>query len=398
MRHNRFFLHVLNWFRRIDKILWLLMLAISAFSLLLLKSVSRATNTDYFKTQLVVTIVGLAGSVVFSMIDYNHIASAWKLIACFSVFIMLYTIFFGVAVQGSGGVNARAWINIAGRTFQTSELVKIFFMITYAKHISILREREWIKRPLQVFLLAGHAAIPVLLCHFQGDDGAAIVFFAMFLYMSLAGGVHLRYFIALGLLAALCIPVLWNFVLSEYQIQRFTAVYNLDDPSVQLNEGYQQYQARLSIGSGELTGKGLFNGPRVESNYVTFQHSDFIFSVAGEELGFIGCTAIIVLISLYLIRILYVASKSRDDLGRCMCFGFFGLIALQSISNIGMCLALLPVMGVTLPFFSAGGSSAVCLYLGFGLVQNVYMHRSGLETPRMHSTRSLKINFKKLKV
>ena len=177
--------------------------------------------------------------------------------------------------------------------------------------------------------------------------------------------------------------MLWKFVLSEYQIKRFTSVYNLDDPSIQLNEGYQQVQGRISIGSGQLTGKGLFNGPRVETNLVTFQHSDFIFSVAGEELGFIGCTAII-------------ASKARDDLGRCMCFGFFGLIALQSVSNIGMCLALLPVMGVTLPFFSAGGSSAVCLYLGFGLIQSVYMHRPDANVPHLRSTRTLKMNFRKL--
>ena len=118
----------------------------------------------------------------------------------------------------------------------------------------------------------------------------------MFLCMSLGGGVQLRYFILLGALVAVSVPVLWKFVLSEYQIKRFTSVYNLDDPSIQLNEGYQQVQGRISIGSGQLTGKGLFNGPRVETNLVTFQHSDFIFSVAGEELGFIGCTAIIVLL------------------------------------------------------------------------------------------------------
>lgn len=398
MRTKRILMRLADYFHRADKILWLLMLAIAAFSLLLLKSVSRATNTDYFKTQLFVTVVGLLAAVLLTLIDYDSIASFWYLIAGFSVFIMLYTIFFGVSIQGSEGVNARAWISLAGRTFQTSELVKILFMITYAKHIAVLRERDQIRNPLHVLLLSAHAAIPVLLCHFQGDDGAAIVFFAMFLCMSLAGGVQLRYFVALGAVVALSLPLLWNFVLSEYQIKRFTSVYNLDDPAIQLDEGYQQYQGRLSIGSGQLTGKGLFQGERVESNLVTFQHSDFIFSVAGEELGFIGCTLIVLLLLAYLLRVLYVASKSRDDLGRCMCFGFFGLIALQSISNIGMCLALLPVMGVTLPFFSAGGSSAVCLYLGFGLVQSVHMHRGSTEQLRLTAGRSLKVNFRKLRV
>ena len=398
MMHSRFFLHLVRWFRRIDKVFWLLMLTVSALSLLLLKSVSRATNTDYFQTQLIVTVIGLLASVLLSLIDYEHIAAFWTVIAGFSVVIMLYTLAFGVSIQGSGGVNAKAWISVAGRTFQTAELVKILFMVTYAKHLSTVKERGKLYNPLHVFLLSGHAAVPVLLCHLQGDDGAAIVFFVMFLCMSLAGGVQLRYFLALGVLIALAVPFIWNHVLNEYQIKRFTSVYNLDDPTVQVNEGYQQYQGRLSIGSGQLFGKGLFNGTRVESNLVTFQHSDFIFSVAGEELGFIGCTAIIVLLFVYLLRVLYIASKARDDLGRCICFGFFGLIALQTVSNIGMCLALLPVMGVTLPFFSAGGSSAVCLFLGFGLVQSVYMRRPGVEGPRLHTSRTLKVDFKKLKL
>ena len=192
------------------------MLTISTFSLILLKSVSRAMNTDYFKTQLVVTVAGLLAALVLSFIDYESIASFWYLIAGFSVFIMLYTMLFGISVQGSEGVNARAWISLAGRTFQTSELVKICFMLTYAKHISVLRVQNKINHPLHVVLLALHAAVPVLLCHVQGDDGAAIVFFFMFLCMSLGGGVQLRYFILLGALVAVSVPVLWKFVLSEY--------------------------------------------------------------------------------------------------------------------------------------------------------------------------------------
>ena len=133
---------------------------------------------------------------------------------------------------------------------------------------------------------------------------------------------------------------------------------------------------RISIGSGGLVGQGLFNGQRVASNVVTFQHSDFIFSVAGEEMGLFGCTLIMLSLIALMWRILYVAYMSKDGIGKYMCFGFFGLIALQTVSNIGMCLALLPVMGVTLPFYSAGGSSAACLYLGIGLVQSVYMKRN----------------------
>ena len=156
---------------------------------------------------------------------------------------------------------------------------------------------------------------------------------------------------------------------------RFVAVYNLDDPDVAINEGYQQYQGRISIGSGGLFGTGIFEGPRVESNVVTFQHSDFIFSVAGEELGFLGCVLILLSLLALMGRIVYIAMRAKDDMGRDICMGFLGLIAIQTISNIGMCLALLPAMGVTLPFYSAGGSSLICLYLGLGLVQSVYMRK-----------------------
>ena len=135
---------------------------------------------------------------------------------------------------------------------------------------------------------------------------------------------------------------------------------------------------------------GLFNGIRVADNAVPFQQSDYIFSVAGEELGFLGCSLILLLLLLFMCKVLHVAHSSRDDMGKYICFGFFGMIALQSVSNIGMCLALLPAMGVTLPFFSAGGSSAACLYLGFGLVQSVYMRRKESDGMRLKRRQPLR--------
>jgi rod shape determining protein RodA len=373
-KDSRIFLAVSSFFRRTDKLLWLLMLTISTFSLILLKSVSRAMNTDYFKTQLVVTVAGLLAALVLSFIDYESIASFWYLIAGFSVFIMLYTMFFGISVQGSEGVNARAWISLAGRTFQTSELVKICFMLTYAKHISVLRVQNKINHPLHVVLLALHAAVPVLLCHVQGDDGAAIVFFFMFLCMSLGGGVQLRYFILLGALVAVSVPVLWKFVLSEYQIKRFTSVYNLDDPSIQLNEGYQQVQGRISIGSGQLTGKGLFNGPRVETNLVTFQHSDFIFSVAGEELGFIGALIVIILFALFIWRGVYIALHARDRFGTMLALGITFQFGVQAILNICVVTNTIPNTGISLPFFSFGGTALIMLLAEMGVLLSVSRH------------------------
>lgn len=394
---TKHFRGLLGYLQRADILLWLILIAISSYSLLLLRSVDASTGSSYFKTQLLAIAIGVFGAVIITLVDYVEICNFWYLIAGFSVFLMIYTYIFADSVTGSDGVNARAWITIGGRTFQSSELVKIAFMLTFAKHLDVIKKKGILNEPIQVLFLGLHALVPMALCHLQGDDGAGIVFFSIFLFMSLAAGVKLRYFAILGAAVLVALPIVWKFVMEEYQKKRLTAVFNLDNPSIQMYEGYQQYQGRISIGSGQLTGSGLFNGSRVASQVVTFQHSDFIFSVAGEELGFIGCSLIILLLLLMMIKVIHVAHSSRDDIGKFICYGFFGLIALQSISNIGMCLALLPVMGVTLPFFSAGGSSAACLYFGFGLVQSVYMHRKEADGMRLKRKEPIRLGYRKMK-
>lgn len=169
-------------------------------------------------------------------------------------------------------------------------------------------------------------------------------------------------------------PVAWKYILADYQKQRL--INQINPESDPLNMGYQQIQGKLSIASGGFLGVGLFNGPRVANGAVPIQESDFVFSVAGEELGFMGCMLILILLLTLLIRILAISQKSCDKTGTIICYGFFGLILAQIVFNLGMCLSLLPVMGVTLPFFSAGGSSVACLYIGIGLVQSVFINRS----------------------
>ena len=394
---KRCFKGIWNYIKKADILLWILVAAISAYSLLLLRSVDSATGSSYFRTQVFAIALGVAGAIVISLLDYGELANFWYLLAGFSVFLMIYTALFGEAVQGSGGVDARAWINMGGRTFQSSELVKIAFCLTFAKHLDTLRKRGLVDNPVHVVLLACHALVPMLLCQLQGDTGAAIVFFAMFLCMSLAAGVKLRYFAILGGMVLVALPLVWRFAMSEYQKDRIVALFNLDNVDVQVNEGYQQYQGMISIGSGKVTGQGLFNGSRVASNSVPFQQSDYIFSVAGEELGLVGCSLIILLLFLLLVKVIHVAHSSRDDLGKFICFGYFGIIALQSVSNIGMCLALLPVMGVTLPFFSAGGSSAACMYFGIGLVQSVYMRRKESDGLRLKRKLPMRIPYGQMK-
>ena len=165
------------------------------------------------------------------------------------------------------------------------------------------------------------------------------------------------------------------------QQNRLLLLFSNDDEMLQ-TYGWQQYQGKVSIASGGITGKGLFEGPRVEKNMVPYQENDFIFTVAGEELGFIGCIAILLIFVLMIFKTLRTSRESCNLLGKNICIGFFSLIITQVVINLGMVLGLLPVVGITLPFFSSGGSSAACLYLGIGLVQSVHMHPTdGSEKP-----------------
>ncbi len=372
---------VRTYFKTAEKVYWLIALSISAYSLVLLKTIpTSGGGKSFFVTMLMAVLLGYFGAIIITMIDYHDISAFWYIIAGGCVFLMLYTLKFGEAVTNTGGVDARAWIRLGGTSFQPSELVKIGFMLTFSKHLSVLEEKGLLKSPLHVALLGVHALIPIALTHLQGDDGAGMIFFCMFLAMAFGAGIQLRYFIGLLAVACAAFPLAWKFVLADYQKQRMLVAYYLPDNISEANDavqqyGWQQYQARTSIGSGGLLGRGLNNGPRVKSMIVPEQESDMIFSVAGEQLGLIGCCLLILLLFLLLWRTLRIARKSPDILGRSICMGFFGLIAAQTIFNLGMCLDLLPVMGVTLPFFSAGGSSAACLYFGFGLVENVYMHQ-----------------------
>lgn len=367
---------MLDLLKRTDLFLWAIITVISVYALVLLRTVPYTGTRSYFTVQLLAIIIGYVGAVVLTLFDYRDLSSLWWLAAGVSILLLVYTHFAGVGIQSSGGMDTRAWIQIPGigLTFQTSELVKIVFILTYAKHLSAVKERGFLNHPLHVVLLGLHALFPVAwMVLIQKDMGSAVVFFFMFLVMSFTAGVKLRWFAAIFALLAVALPLAWNYgLIRDYQKTRLTSFLHLeDDPT---GTGWQQIQGRISIGSGQMFGRGLGTAPRVQKSVVSIQESDYIFSVAAESLGFVGCCLILLLLFVLLLRTLHVARRAPDTLGSAICMGFFAMIAIQTITNLGMCLNLLPVMGVTLPFFSAGGSSSACLYFGFGLVECVAMH------------------------
>ncbi len=362
-----------EYLKQTDLLFWLMTLMASLYGIALIVSQQRAGNVNFVRTQIFAVILGYIAAVIISMIDYNAIAKLWWLVAVVGLALTIAVFFIGIQVSGTDDTG---WIRLPGNiTFQPSELTKIFFIITFSKHLSYLIEIDKLKSFVGVVTLTAHAAIPILLIHLQGDDGAALIFAFMFLIMVFMAGIQLRYFIILGGVIAAALPLIWTKILNDDQRNRLIVLFTNDDSMIQ-NYGWQQYQGKVSIATGGFLGKGYYNGPRVEDGTVPYQENDFIFTVAGEELGFVGCVALIILMVLICVKIIHTSTLSYNPLGRFICIGFFAEVATQTVINLGMVMGFLPVVGITLPFFSSGGSSVACLYLGVGLVQSVYMHRT----------------------
>ncbi len=358
------------WFylNKTDVKLWALILLAAVYSLLLIASMQRSGEYNYFRTQLLAVIIGFAAAVVLSNADYNYIIKKWYISAITAALMFLLVFIFGIRVSGTDDT---AWINLFGFTVQPSEFIKICFIITLTKHISLLKNRELLNKPWAVLSFCAHAAVPMAVIHIQGDDGTALIFGMIFLTMTFIAGVKLRYFAALAAVIAAAVPVIWSFVLNDEHRNRLLALL-FPDGSTVTGYGWQQYQGKLSIASGGLFGSGLFNGSRVQSAIVPEQENDFILTVAGEELGFIGCFFVLLIILLIIMRILNTAKNSADYRGTLICSGVFALIASQTVINLGMVLGFFPVIGVTLPLFSSGGSSVISVLICVGLVQSVY--------------------------
>ena len=223
-----------------------------------------------------------------------------------------------------------------------------------------------------VILLCVHGLIPVGLVVLQDDLGSAAIFIIIFLAMMFAAGIKLRYFAAAGLAAAVALPLAWFFLLNDFHRNRILIAFTPEvDP---LDKGYQQYYGRMAIGSGQLSGLGLHNGIQTQSGFISEAQNDYIFAVAGEELGFLGACLILLLLTVLIVRILYVGYRAKNMQGRIICAGLAAMFASQLVVNVAMCLCLFPVVGVTLPFFSAGGSSMVTCWAAIGLVESVRIH------------------------
>ena len=362
---NRLLGRIADFIRETDKLLFLLCLFASSFGCVAVLSATHPSgNLRRFFMQVVAMVLGAVAAGVISTIDYKNMAKFWPLITGVSLALVFLTFFIGYAPEGT---DDKAWLLLpGGLSLQPAELLKIAFVITFGLHVSHVKEK--INKPLNLLLLCVHGAVPVILIHFQGDDGTAIVFAFMFICMLFAAGVKIRYFVIAGVLILVSLPLIWFFVMNGDQQARIISLLNPEDDL--LGDGWQQWRGRVALASGGIFGKGLFNGPHVQSETVPEGYNDFIIASIGEELGLVGVIVVFVLLAAICVRVLKIAHDARDTMG------IFAMLAAQVIINLGMCLSVLPVVGVTLPFFSAGGTSLACLFLGIGVALSVYMHRN----------------------
>ena len=360
-----------DFFRKVDVVLWLLTISAIVYSLLLISSMQRSGEYNYLRPQLAAVVIGLIAAVIISVADYRFIIKKWYIAMIVGLILAGLVFAFGIRVKGTDDT---AWIELpGGYTFQPSEFIRICFIITFSKHLSFLTEKNMIQSLPGVLTLAAHAVIPMIVIHLQGDDGTVLVFALIFLIMSFIAGVQLRYFAILGGLLTVGIPLIWNVFMNDEHRNRFLALWDLDGNAL-TNYGWQQYQGKVSLASGEMSGSGLYNGSRVEFGIVPEQENDFIMTVAGEKLGFIGCMLLIVLLFGIIIKVLMNASAATEFEGKYLCTGVFASLATQTIINIGMVLGFFPVIGITLPLFSSGGTSAMSTLVCIGLVQSVRGH------------------------
>jgi rod shape determining protein RodA len=315
-------------------------------------------------------VIGLICMIVVSKVDYHNLARVWKYIAIGSVLLLIITIFIGSSRAGS---QDKAWIRLGSITIQPSEIVKVAFVITFSKHYDMVKEN--INSPLNVMLLTLHGLIPISILLLQKDIGMTLVFILMFIVMMFAANIKLMYFAVAGAITLISSPLIWNKILGATQKNRILSLFN---PVKYAADAYQQTQGRVAIGSGKIFGYGLFNGPMTQgaTYLLPEKQNDMIFAVAGEELGFIGCLLIIIIFIILFIKIILISKKSKDNLGAMMCIGIFASFSVQMIINIGAALVIFPITGISLPFFSSGGSSIVSCFLAIGIVLSVYMHRN----------------------
>ncbi len=354
--------------KELKNVEWALVVVVVILSIIGLVALFSATqNADYdeFQKQLIWFGISLAVMIVFMFINYDTLV---RLSPFFygAFLILLLAVLFTEPING-----ASSWFVIGSFSFQPGEFAKIFVILFLTQVIIKIQQkgRQEINKPLKLLIVLSALLVPVLLIVKQPDYGTAISFFFATALMLFAAGIDKRYVIAIILLIIIAVPLLYNFVLPEHAKTRIDIF--LHPESDPRGAGYNILQSKLAIGAGGLTGMGLLKGNQTQLGFLYPKTTDFIFSVIGEELGFLVAGLIIILYVVLVTKILYIAKTAKDSTGTIIAAGIAGVLMFHTIENIGMVMGLLPITGVPLPFISYGGSSMITSYMMIGILLNI---------------------------
>lgn len=363
--------------RRTDGILLLLCLLTTAYGVVMIYSSTRYMDT--LRLTVVQAVAALIGVVLFLLVQQVDVVELMKkklwlyLTVCNFGLVLLLKTPLGIA-DNTGN---RAWLDFKFLPVyvQPAEIVKVLFIVVLAYQLAWLKENYTLRKIPHVGFLCVHL-LPLFGLYYMisSDMGSALVMLFIFVAMCFVAGVALRWFAIGGIGAALAFYILWNEnLIPDYMKQRFIVVFNHDyDP---MGVGWHQTRSLMTLGGGKFSGMGFCQGTQTQSPFsgsLPNRHTDFIFSVVGEELGLIGCVLVLALLTAIIWRCFIVARNARTPMDRYICIGVIGMLVFQIIANVGMCLFVMPVIGLTLPFFSYGGSSIVMLFVAMGLVSGVH--------------------------
>lgn len=348
-----------------DMVLFLLAVGISIFGIL---NVYSATVGSGSYTSVIVQsgafALGLICMLLLSRFDYEQFRNLVKPIYIFAIIILILVLIFGVTEDWG----ARSWIRFGPIGIQPAEVAKICFILTFSHHLTLAEKK--INKPLILLGLCLHLGILAGLIMLQPDVGSTLVFIFMFICLLFTAKISWKYIITVGIISVASMPLIYKYLLSEYQQKRIQVFLNPDlDP---LYRGYNVIQSKIAVGSGGLWGRGFLQG--VQKNYLPAKSTDFIFSVAAEEWGYIGALLLVIALFALVYRCLKIGMKADNSYGRYICVGVAAMFLFHIFENIGMCIGLMPVTGIPLPLVSYGGTSMAVNMIALGLVQSVNYH------------------------
>jgi rod shape determining protein RodA len=361
--------------KHVDVVLLACAAAVSALGALMILSSTRGTDPDvydlsFLRKQVLFIAMGVVGMVLVTLVDYRRLRDfAWLPYTVSMALLILV-----VSSLGSEKRGTQAWFQIGAFQLQPAELAKVVVILAVA---SLLASADLPLRLRTLGLALLLFALPTGLIMLQPDLGTALVFVAITMGMLLVAGARGRHIVVLTAVGVIgVVGVLTSDVLEEYQRDRLSTFLDAEGEDLQ-EAGYNLDQSKASIASGRVSGKGLFEGTQTRLGFVPEQHTDFIFTAVGEELGFVGSATVLGLLALMCVRIWRTAQIARDRLGTLICVGVLSMLVFQIFQNVGMTMGIMPITGITLPFMSYGGSSVIASWLAVGLVLNVHMRRFG---------------------